>query len=56
MLDPSMEKCLLVKGWKKDAGWGFPRGKISANEPDLQCAIREVEFGMCPVHGLVLAL
>eukprot|EP00887_Chlorella_sp_A99_P000012 scaffold16.g12.t1 len=42
LLDPSMEKCLLVKGWKRDAGWGFPRGKISANEPDLQCAVREV--------------
>lgn len=49
MLDPMMTKCLLVKGWKKDAGWGFPRGKISANEPDVQCAIREVCVRWCSV-------
>ena len=43
MLDPTMEKCLLVRGYKKDAGWGFPRGKLSKDESDHQCAIREVE-------------
>ncbi|KAH7617923.1 putative mRNA-decapping enzyme subunit 2 [Nannochloris sp. 'desiccata'] len=42
LLDPSMEKCLLVRGFKKDAGWGFPRGKLSLNETDAQCAAREV--------------
>jgi len=42
LLDPSMEKCLLVRGYKKDAGWGFPRGKLSKNESDSQCAAREV--------------
>ena len=42
LLDPSMQKCLMVKGWKKDAGWGFPRGKLSKNETDAACAIREV--------------
>lgn len=42
LLDPSMEKCLLVRGFKKDAGWGFPRGKLSKNETDAQCAVREV--------------
>lgn len=42
MLDPRMEKCLLVRGWKRDAGWGFPRGKTSYGENDVECAIREV--------------
>lgn len=42
LLDPKMEKCLLVRGFKKDAGWGFPRGKLSHNETDAQCAAREV--------------
>jgi len=37
-----MEKCLLVRGFKKDSGWGFPRGKLSLNETDAQCAAREV--------------
>jgi 8-oxo-dGTP pyrophosphatase MutT (NUDIX family) len=37
-----MEKCLLVRGYKRDAGWGFPRGKLSKNETDAQCAQREV--------------
>jgi 8-oxo-dGTP pyrophosphatase MutT (NUDIX family) len=37
-----MEKCLLVRGFRKDAGWGFPRGKLSLNETDAQCAAREV--------------
>jgi mRNA-decapping enzyme subunit 2 len=43
LLDPSMEKCLLVRGFKKDAGWGFPRGKLSKGESDAECAAREVE-------------
>jgi mRNA-decapping enzyme subunit 2 len=38
-----MEKCLLVRGFKKDAGWGFPRGKLSKGESDAECAAREVE-------------
>lgn len=42
LLDPTMEKCLLVRGFKRDAGWGFPRGKLSKNETDAQCAAREV--------------
>lgn len=42
LLDPRMEKCLLVRGWKRDAGWGFPRGKTSYEETDAECAIREV--------------
>lgn len=42
MLTPDMTKCLLVRGYKKDAGWGFPRGKLSKDESDAQCAVREV--------------
>lgn len=42
ILDPSMTKCLLVRGYKESAGWGFPRGKLSLNETDEECAVREV--------------
>lgn len=42
LMDDSMEKVLLVRGWKKGASWSFPRGKINKNEPDIDCAIREV--------------
>ncbi|TKA78466.1 hypothetical protein B0A55_04970 [Friedmanniomyces simplex] len=42
LLDESMEKLVLVKGWKKGASWSFPRGKINKDERDLDCAIREV--------------
>lgn len=42
MLNPTMDKCLLVKGWKKGASWSFPRGKINKDEDDMVCAVREV--------------
>ena len=42
LMDDSMEKLVLVKGWKKGASWSFPRGKINKDEKDLDCAIREV--------------
>jgi len=42
LMDESMEKLVLVKGWKKGASWSFPRGKINKDERDLDCAIREV--------------
>jgi 8-oxo-dGTP pyrophosphatase MutT (NUDIX family) len=42
LLDPTMTKCLLVRGFKRDAGWGFPRGKMSLGESDAECAAREV--------------
>lgn len=35
-------QALVVRGWKSSAGWCFPRGKININEPELECAIREV--------------
>ena len=42
MLNEDMDQVILVKGWKKSANWSFPRGKINKDEPDLQCAVREV--------------
>lgn len=42
MLNQSMDEVVLVKGWKKNANWSFPRGKINKDEPDLDCAVREV--------------
>lgn len=42
MLNHDMDSVVLVKGWKKGANWSFPRGKISKDEDDLDCAVREV--------------
>ena len=42
MLNEQMDSVVLVKGWKKNANWSFPRGKINKDEPDLDCAVREV--------------
>lgn len=42
MLNDEMDEVVLVKGWKKNANWSFPRGKINKDEPDLDCAVREV--------------
>lgn len=42
MLDETLERCLLVKGWKAGASWGFPRGKKNKDEEDSICAVREV--------------
>ena len=54
LLDPSMEKCLLVRGWSKAAGWGFPKGKISKEEADGACAAREVGLSAADMHRLLL--
>ncbi|KAJ5893461.1 hypothetical protein N7495_005152 [Penicillium taxi] len=42
LLNQEMDEVVLVKGWKKNANWSFPRGKINKGEKDLDCAIREV--------------
>lgn len=42
LLNSTMSKCLLVRGFKEGSGWGFPKGKLSLNETDEACAIREV--------------
>ncbi|KAG8697964.1 mRNA-decapping enzyme subunit 2 [Ceratobasidium sp. 394] len=41
MLNPALDKCVLVKGWKASSGWGFPKGKINEDEEEYDCAIRE---------------
>ncbi|KAK3401017.1 hypothetical protein B0T20DRAFT_159256 [Sordaria brevicollis] len=42
LLNEAMDHAVLVKGWKKNANWSFPRGKINKDEDDLDCAVREV--------------
>lgn len=42
ILNETLDKVLLVKGWSNKSSWSFPRGKINRDEPQLQCAIREV--------------
>ncbi|KAI8813709.1 Dcp2, box A domain-containing protein [Cladochytrium replicatum] len=42
ILNEGLKKILLVRGWKSNAGWGFPKGKINKDEPEITCAIREV--------------
>ncbi|DBB01078.1 TPA: hypothetical protein ACH3X1_000973 [Trebouxia sp. C0004] len=42
IMEPTLEKCLLVKGWKAGDGWGFPTGKINKDEADADCGVREV--------------
>ncbi|KAJ2254083.1 mRNA-decapping enzyme subunit 2, partial [Coemansia sp. RSA 451] len=42
ILNPMLDKVLLVKGWSSRSSWGFPRGKINKDEPEWQCAQREV--------------
>ncbi|KAJ1503647.1 mRNA-decapping enzyme subunit 2 [Coelomomyces lativittatus] len=41
ILNPNLDKVLLVKGWKSKT-WSFPKGKINQNEKEVDCAIREV--------------
>lgn len=58
LLNDAMDSAVLVKGFKKNGGWGFPQGKINKDEDDLDCAIREVyeETGFdARVAGLVPA-
>lgn len=42
LLNPTIDKVLLVKGWSKNSAWGFPKGKRMKDETDENCAIREV--------------
>ncbi|KAI1826142.1 hypothetical protein F4861DRAFT_116622 [Xylaria intraflava] len=42
MLNDAMDAVVLVRGYKKGAGWSFPRGKINKDEDDVDCAVREV--------------
>lgn len=40
LLNKDLSRMVLVKG-TESATWSFPRGKISKDESDLECAIRE---------------
>ncbi|KAI9482827.1 MAG: Dcp2, box A domain-containing protein [Benjaminiella poitrasii] len=42
ILNATLDKCVLVKGWSSKSGWGFPKGKINQDEEYDKCAIREV--------------
>lgn len=42
MLNERWDRCVLVKGWKASASWGFPKGKINREELKPDCAVREV--------------
>lgn len=42
MLNARLDKCILVKGWKSNSSWGFPKGKINQQETERDCAVREV--------------
>ncbi|RKP34167.1 Dcp2, box A domain-containing protein, partial [Dimargaris cristalligena] len=42
ILNPTLDRCLLVKGWAARSTWGFPRGKINQEEAEPTCAVREV--------------
>ncbi|PXF46926.1 mRNA decapping complex subunit 2 [Gracilariopsis chorda] len=52
LLNPHMDKVLLVRGWGPTARWGFPKGKLAKDETELDAAIREVReetgFDMSP--------
>lgn len=56
LLNPTVDKVLLVKGWSKNSAWGFPKGKRMKDETDENCAIREVGYGMhnglCVFHSI----
>ena len=49
VLDPTLEKVLLVRGIASHHGWGFPKGKIAMGEADHECAIREVSHAILPL-------
>ncbi|ORY20476.1 Dcp2, box A domain-domain-containing protein [Naematelia encephala] len=43
LINAKGDKVLMVRGWKSNAGWCFPRGKINSEESEVACAIREVK-------------
>lgn len=46
LLNSTLDKCLLVKGWHSRSSWGFPKGKINKDEPEIECARREVMLSL----------
>lgn len=57
LLNQTMDKVLLVRGFHSSHGWGFPKGKVAMKETDHDCAIREVfafDQAMAKVHLLAI--
>lgn len=42
LLDEGMDNVLLVQGFWARSSWGFPKGKVNADEDPVVCACREV--------------
>lgn len=42
LLDEKMDNVLLVQGFWAKSSWGFPKGKVNADEDPVKCACREV--------------
>lgn len=42
LLDKEMDNVLLVQGFWARSSWGFPKGKVNADEDPVVCACREV--------------
>ena len=54
ILDQEMEHCLLLRGVKNSASWGFPKGKVDQDEADIDCAVREVrEETSLDISGMI---
>jgi mRNA-decapping enzyme subunit 2 len=43
ILNPALDKVLLVQGFFAKSSWGFPKGKVNQEEPSEECAAREVQ-------------
>jgi mRNA-decapping enzyme subunit 2 len=56
MFNEDASQVLLVRGFKHNSSWSFPRGKINENELPKDCAIREVReetgFNIAPYMSL----
>lgn len=42
IINPFLDKVLLVQGYMAKSSWGFPKGKVNEDEPAHLCAAREV--------------
>lgn len=42
IINPTLDKVLLVRAWGGNARWGFPKGKLSKDETERDAAVREV--------------
>lgn len=42
LINRGMDKVVLVRAWGQNARWGFPKGKLSKDETELDAAVREV--------------